>query len=123
MCWASGNGISPSLVSRGMAARGRAWRGEAWLGEIRVTDGGMEGFGLPCHPHKGWKRLGTARRGVAGRGVAGPGPARAADGSTGGFGSHCCSLWRAGVAGYGLARHRWLRRGWVMQGSAWPGKG
>jgi hypothetical protein len=115
MCWASGNGVSPSLARPGaawhgraglggarrgvawvamaarraygsslppslvdkvwqcMASRGSARRGVAWQravrsGRARATDGGTEGFGSPCHPHKGG--LGSAQRGGARFGLA-----------------------------------------------------
>jgi hypothetical protein len=68
MCWASGNGVSPSAAWLGRAWRGMVRLGAAWLGAAWVTDGGTEGFGLPCHPHKGG--CGQVRRGMAGRRVA-----------------------------------------------------
>lgn len=65
------------IGGQGKAGSGKAWRGEAWQGTARATDGGTEGFGLPCHPHKGgqgaaWQgpaRHGWVRKGGAGRGM------------------------------------------------------
>jgi hypothetical protein len=61
---------------RGAACCGTARHGSAGQSSARVTDGGTEGFGFPCHPHKGGRgrswhgtpqfgraRLGRPRRG------------------------------------------------------------
>lgn len=67
------------IGGQGAAGRGSVWCGLAGQGPVeqgraRVTDGGTEGFGLPCHSHKGG--CGTAVRGGARRGVARCGRAR-----------------------------------------------
>ena len=171
MCWASGNGISPSAARPGTPRRGEAWYGEVWRGEMRlglarhglrwqhggltglpcrlhwwigrdlacrglvwlgpawsggawVTDGGTESFGFPCHPHKGGRGRawpGAAWHGRAGSGTVGRGRARAADSSTGGFGSHCCSLWRADAARFGAAGRGSAGLVEARQSSAWHG--
>ena len=78
MALASGNGVSPVLarVGSGVVRHGRARRGWARPGEAWATDGGTEGFGLPCRPLRGWTWLGGARRGWAGHGLARRGVAR-----------------------------------------------
>ena len=68
--WRSGT------TRRGSARHGWPRPGSAWQGRVWATDGGTEGFGLPCHSHKGghgeqW--LGRVWRGLAWRGEAGPG--------------------------------------------------
>jgi hypothetical protein len=42
MCWASGNGVSPSGVWRGLARHGRAWQGGAWHGMAWAADSSTE---------------------------------------------------------------------------------
>ena len=116
--------------------RGQDWRGDAWLGEVgfgevrhgwaRVTDGGTEApASLP--PSRGWTARGAAWRGWVGQATERPGMVRRGKGCRQQHGASteapCCSLWRADVAGYGELQYRWLRRGWVMQCSAWRGKG
>jgi hypothetical protein len=64
------------LGGLGKARQARVWQGAAGCGAVRpggpwAADGGTEGFGLPCHPHKG----GRARPGTAGRGSVGLGAA------------------------------------------------
>lgn len=118
MCWASGNGVSPSRAGFGLAMPGEARRGEVWFGGAWQGKGHRRWHGglrpsLP--PSQGWICLGTAGLGMVRRGgawAAGHVTARAADGSTGGFGSHCCSLRRADAAGPGAA----------WPGVAWMGR-
>jgi len=73
MRWASGDGVSPSVVGpdparRGVASRGRAGRGGARRGEarqgLRRQHGGPTG--LPCRLHW-WMRRGPAWRGCVGQ--------------------------------------------------------
>jgi hypothetical protein len=78
MRWASGDGVSPSVVWQGRARPGETWsgrvqRGAARRGKARVADGGTEGFGLSCHPHKGG--CSAVEHGAAWRGEARRGPA------------------------------------------------
>jgi hypothetical protein len=85
---AFGPSLPPSLVDfawRGVDWRGAARHGGACQCGARVTDGGTEGFGLPCHPHKGGQcRVGLGRfwPDVLRQGAIWLGAARAADSST-----------------------------------------
>ena len=121
MYWASGNGVSPSEARRSWIGQGVARLGLARHGMARVTDGGTEGFGLPCHSHTGGR--GAAGPGAAKRGGAGQGRARRGKGcrrqhwglrlplllSLEGRSGEA----RPGEVGYGLAR-----RGTAWQGNA-----
>ena len=126
---AFGPSLPPSLVDeawRSLVRQGKLWHGAARRNSARVTDGGTESFGFPCHPQKGGRGSAwqvRARQGVArpGRGLARPARPRAADSSTGGFGSHCCSLWRADAARFGAAGRGSAGLVEARQGSAWHG--
>jgi hypothetical protein len=80
MCWASGNGVSPSGV----------WRGEAWPGEARRGKAGQGvghrrwhgGLRLSLPPSQGWTWRSSAGRGWEGKDMARRGTAWAADSST-----------------------------------------
>jgi hypothetical protein len=61
---------------------------------------------------------GAVGRGLAGRGLDWRGLVTAADGSTGSFGSLCCSLWRTDLTGLGPIRQGGFRRGTARSGRA-----
>jgi hypothetical protein len=168
MCWASGDGVSPSRAGSGLVWQGQARHGEAWRGSFRpgtvlhglrwqhgepsgfpcrlhwwtrhgearsgearrgkvrrgparVTDGGTESFGFPCHPHKvgrGRARLGGARRGLARLGTAGQGLQTAALGAS----APTAALF-GGQTGLGSAPLGVVRQGWSRHGRARRGMG
>ena len=82
---------------------------------VNADDLSTEGFGPLCWVLRNpdLSQHGMARTGAVWHGPAQHGMVTAADGSTGGFGSHCCSLWRVdevwpvgvrrGYAGLGTA--------------------
>jgi len=122
MRWAS-SGVSPSKARLGGAWQAMARRDDARRGLARVTDGGTEGFGLPCHPHKGGHGAvehGAARPGAARLGMAWRGRARRGKGCRQQHGASlevsCCSLWRADLAWRCVAG-----QGRVWRGEAWRG--
>jgi hypothetical protein len=118
----------PLLLSsegrRGLVRTGLAWHGEAGLRKARRgkgCDGSTEGFrAFPAAfiGGHGMARHGMARHGTTWLGRTGLGEAWAADSSTGGFGSHCCSHQRADGAWSGLDWHGTARRGCARQGAA-----
>jgi hypothetical protein len=46
-------GVSPDATRHGTLGHGGAGRGSVGQSPARATDGGTEGFGLPCHPCEG----------------------------------------------------------------------
>ena len=120
MCWASGNGVSPSAAGLGWAWHGDARPGAAWYGPARAAMAARRAFGLSLPPSLVDKAgLGTPRPGLARTGAARRGRARVTDGGTEGFGLPC----HPHKGGRGVPAHGAARLGAARQGLARSGKG
>ena len=125
MCWASGDGVSPSRAGSGLVWQGQARHGEAWRGSFRpgtVLHGLRwqhgEPSGFPCRLHW-WTRRGKARRGAARHGEARSGEAEHGSQTVARrVSAFPATLTRVDVAGLGRA---WLGR--ARSGRAGRGKG
>ena len=126
MCWASGNGVSPSAAGRGEVWRGSAGLGWAWHGDarqgLRWQHGGLTG--LPCRLH--WRtRRGSAWRGCTGQATERRGMARQGSQTVARRASafpatltRVDTVW-LGHAGRGRARRGRAWRCLVLPGWAW----
>ena len=101
----------PGVDRPGLARRGRAW----------AADGGTEGFGSPCHPHKGG--YGLARTAAAGRGAARQGWARQGMGCRPQHWGLRLPLLLSTEGRRGMPRQCRDGQGSARRGGAWLGKG
>jgi hypothetical protein len=109
-------------LGRGLDRLGKSWsavarRGQPLMISALRASALSAGF-LGIQMRQGRQGSGLAQYVGAGYGRFWYGMATAADGSTGGFGSHCCSLWRTDLTGLGPIRQGGFRRGTARSGRA-----